>query len=217
MRIASTSPLVKRSTLSIAPPKRSPRASMRGFTLVELLAAIVIIALLAALATPSFIRIMRDRRVTQVGISIADTYREARSRALARGIAVAVRWQSTGGGKGKLEMRETLVLPPGQGITKSCHTADFGPSSADTRRVSLHDFNASIYELAVMKLVTESGSDSQFGETCFAPDGRTWIRYADGAVFLQQTGVPRFEVVNSQTNNTRVVFLPPNGIARLAL
>lgn len=182
-----------------------------------MLAAIVIIALLAALATPSFIAMMRDRRVTQVGISLADTYREARSRALARGIAVAVRWKSDGSGKGTIEIREALVLLPGQGVTKSCHTADWSTGSADTRMVTLQSFASSIYELADIKLFTQAGLDSPFGETCFAPDGRTLVRYSDGAAFEPLAGVPHFEVLNTQTNFKRIVHLPPNGVARLSL
>lgn len=197
--------------------RRSEHALRRGFTLVELLAAIVIIALLAALATPSFIAMMRDRRVTQVAVSMADTYREARMRSLARGIAVSVRWQSNGTGKGTLETREIDVSTLAQSVTKACHTADWSTASVDTRQVTIQDFAASIYELASIKLVSEAGSDSAFGETCFAADGRTYVRYADGGAFVPLTGVPRFEVLNTSTNQQRIVHLPPNGVARLSL
>jgi type II secretory pathway pseudopilin PulG len=184
---------------------------------VELIASIVIIALLAALATPSFIAMMRDRRVAQVGVALADTYREARSRSLARGIAVAVRWQSDGAGKGTISIRETIVLPPGQGTTKACHTADWSSGSADTREVAIQNFAVSPFELASIQLFSEAGAGSPFGETCFAPDGRTHVRYSDAGVFLPLTGVPRFEVTNTRTQLKRTVYLPPNGVARVAL
>jgi prepilin-type N-terminal cleavage/methylation domain-containing protein len=203
--------LVKRK----APRPEAPLR--RGFTLVELLAAIAIIAVLASLATPSFLAIIRDRRVTQVGILTADSYREARTRSLARGIAVAVRWQSNGAGKGTLEIREAVVFAPGQGTTKGCLTADWSSASADTRRVSAQDFAASVYELASIQLMTEASAASAFGETCFTPDGRAYVRYADNGAFVAQTGVPRFEVLNTRTNLKRIVYLPPNGVARLAL
>lgn len=190
---------------------------MRGFTLVELIASIVIIALLAALATPSFIAIMRDRRVTQVGVSIADAYREGRSRSLARGIAVLVRWSSDGAGKGKIELRETVVLPPGQGPTKACHTADWSNVSTDSRGFAVQNFSVNIYELASVKLITEGGLDTPFGEICFSPDGRAHVRYADNAAFTPLTGVPRFEVTNTRTQLKRTVYVAPNGVARLAL
>jgi type II secretory pathway pseudopilin PulG len=182
-----------------------------------MLAVIVIIGLLATLATPSFIAMMRDRRVTQVGVMMADTYREARTRSLARGLAVAVRWQSDGNGKGTLEIREAIMLLPGLGKPAVCHTADWSTASADTRRVSVHNYASSIYELAGIKLVTEGGVDTPFGEMCFAPEGRTYVRYSDNGVFTALTGVPHFEIINTSTQLKRTVYLPPNGVARLAL
>ena len=182
----------------------------------ELLAAIVIIALLAALATPSFIAIMRDRRVTQVAVSLADTYREARSRSLARGIAVAVLWQSDGAGKGTIEIREAIVPVPGMGTARSCHTADWTTASIDTRMVTRQSFASTIYELAGIKLLSEGGLESPVGQICFA-DGRAYARYSDSGVFASLAGVPRFVVTNTRTNVERTVFLPPNGVARLAL
>lgn len=192
------------------------RAGRRGFTLVELLAAIVIIGLLTALATPSFIAMMRDRRVASAAVILADTYREARTRALARGNAVLVRWTATGNGKGTLETRETMVQPVTLGPSKSCTGADWTAGSADTRAVYTLNFASSTYELASIQLVTDGGADTGLGEMCFSPDGRTWIRYANGP-FSPLTGVPRYDVDNKSNGFRRQVFLPPNGVARVGL
>ena len=189
----------------------------RGFTLVELLAAIVIIGLLATLATPSFIAMMRDRRVATAGVIVADLYREARTRSLARGNAVIVRWTPAAGGKGTLEMRETIILPGGVGVVRSCNNADWSVLSADTRAVRTVSFIGTTYELVDMKLVTEAGVDATFGETCFAPDGRTYVRYIANDAFAPLVGVPRYNIDNKNTGFKRQVFLPPNGVARMAL
>lgn len=192
------------------------RAGRRGFTLVELLAAIVIIGLLTALATPSFIAMMRDRRVARAAVILADTYREARTRAMARSNAVLVRWTATGDGKGTLETRETLVQPLTLGPSRGCNTANWAAVSTDTREVYNFNFAGSTYELAEIQLVTEGAADVGFGEMCFSPEGRTWIRYANGP-FTQLTGVPRYSVVNKKSGFKREVFLPPNGVARVGL
>ena len=49
---------------------------------------VVIITALAALAVPSILRQMRDRRTRQAAEEIASVYRQARLRALGRGAAV---------------------------------------------------------------------------------------------------------------------------------
>ncbi|MBK8256043.1 MAG: type II secretion system protein GspH [Polyangiaceae bacterium] len=185
--------------------------------MVEMLAAIVIIALLAALATPSFIAMMRDRRVVRAGLQIAETFREARMRSLARGVAVTVQWDGAASAKGVLKTREALIVAAGQGLTKSCLTADWSAASTDTRPLSVHNFEQGIYELAQLKLVDMGGSDQTFGEICFAPDGTAHVRFSNAGPFVPLTGVPSFKVKNTKTNVERIVFVPPDGIARFAL
>ncbi len=190
----------------------------RGYTLVELLAAIVIIALLAALATPSFIAMIRDRRVVRAGLFVIDTYREARTRGLSRGIAVLVRWRADGTGKGAMQIRESIIVAAGTGaVTKGCTKADWSDASTETREVSKLDFAGSAYELAEMKLFATDGSESQIGDVCYAPDGQAWVRYSDSGGWTQLTGVLRYEVTNTRTSFKRLVFVPPNGVARYQL
>ncbi|MEZ4302226.1 MAG: prepilin-type N-terminal cleavage/methylation domain-containing protein [Polyangiaceae bacterium] len=190
---------------------------MRGFTMVELLAAIVIIALLAALAIPSFIGMMRDRRVVRAALYMADTYRDARSRSLARGIAVSVRWTSDGAGKGIVELREATVFAPGAGLTRTCQTADWSSGSTDTRQVYSYNFAGTTYELAAMKLYDEGGVAVSFGEICFSPEGPAYVRYTANGTFASLAGVPHYEITNTRTGVLRTVFVPPNGVARLSL
>ncbi len=196
---------------------RSPRGRRRGYTLVELLTAIMIIALLAALATPSFIAMIRDRRVVRAGLFMIDTYREARTRALSRGIAVQVRWRADGAGRGAVQMREAVVAAAGAGAAKGCTKADWSDGSIETREVTKYEFQGVTYELANMKLFAADGVESQTGNVCFAPDGQAWVRYADSGGWTKLTGVLRYDVTNTRTNFKRIVFVPPNGIARYQL
>jgi Tfp pilus assembly protein FimT len=185
----------------------------------ELLASIVIIAVLAALATPSFIAMIRDRRVVRAGIQLADVYREARTRALSRGNAVIVRWQAGVGSKGLVEMRESVIAAAGAGTAAGCRTSatQWANGSATTREVKAFGFPGNTYELAQIKLFSEANAEAAFGEVCFAADGKTYVRYVDNAVFTQLKGVPHYEVINTQTTVKRLVYVPPNGVARLQL
>jgi type IV fimbrial biogenesis protein FimT len=191
--------------------------SARGFTLVEMLATIMIIALLAALATPSFIAMIRDRRVVRAGLYLADSYREARTRALSRGNSTLVRWRSDGAGKGTVEMYETIVSTTSAAVPKTCNTADFSLGSTDARVITTFDFAGTTYELANMKLYTDANAETTIADVCFSPDGRALVRYTDSGGMVPLTGVLHYDVINTRTNFKRVVFVPPNGVARLQL
>lgn len=195
---------------------RSPKGRGRGFTLVELLTAIVIIALLAALATPSFISMIRDRRVVRSGLFLIDSYREGRTRALSRGVAVLLRWRADGNGRGAMTMREVIVAS-GTGVPKGCSTADWSDGSADTREVSKYTFTSAVYELAEMKLFSTAGVETTLGDVCYSPDGQAYVRYADNDTMTPLTGVLRYDIRNTRTSFKRVVFVPPNGVARYQL
>jgi prepilin-type N-terminal cleavage/methylation domain-containing protein len=203
----------------LQPPLRR-RASVRGFTLTELLMVVVLIGLIAVVATPGFKNVMRDSRVNKAGMSIAEAYRVARTRALGRGAAMLVRWDASKNSKGLLSVREAI-----QGGTKkvlpgsSCFTTDWATSSPTSRLVS--EFpppsDGYLYDLASFKYFDPSGTEKPFSELCFTPRGRTFVRHDASDPFVPLTGVPRFEVKNGLTGVVRTVFAPPNGVARLAL
>lgn len=62
----------------------------RGFTLIELLVTITIVAILAALAAPSFGRLVADNALSTQANSLMADLRFARSEALKRGISVTL-------------------------------------------------------------------------------------------------------------------------------
>jgi prepilin-type N-terminal cleavage/methylation domain-containing protein len=69
---------------------RERRAGAPGFTLIELMVTVTIIAILAVLAIPTMSHESYDRRAFTDAANIAEFIREARTRAIARGAAVLV-------------------------------------------------------------------------------------------------------------------------------
>lgn len=77
------------STMPITPPPSRP-ARARGFTLVELLVTLVVAAILASYAVPSFTRMTMNNSVTTQTNDLLAAFKLARSEASRRGIPIAV-------------------------------------------------------------------------------------------------------------------------------
>lgn len=75
--------------------RKSPQASL-GFTLVELVVALAIVGILAAMAAPSMTKLMAGMAVDSQVQELATSLRLARSEALKRGMEVSVCSSSSG-------------------------------------------------------------------------------------------------------------------------
>lgn len=189
----------------------------------ELLTVIAVIMILASTAAPSFIRLMRDRRVNAAAIEVADMYRVARTRAMGRGAAVMVRWDQTAvpptsaAPDGHFAMREaTMDTSGGPPLpASSCFAADWSDGSPTSRKVRSFDERRPQYSPAAASFHEPNGTVRSYAELCFTPRGRTFIRFDATTAFAPLTGVPRLEVVNLSTTLRRKVLLPPSGIARV--
>lgn len=204
------------------------RARARGYTLLEILTVIIVIGLLAAIASPSFIRLMRDRGVSRATLHLMDALRTARARALEREVMV-VRWSATGGPGGvpRLELWEAVVFEVGA-QPPTCSGIAWGPGSASSRLLAGMSFSpnpsgsldadeSGATELAPPVFTDPAGNAQPFVELCFTGRGKAFIRYAAGDPWSSFTGVASIAMVNKRTNFKRTIFIPPNAPARVAL
>lgn len=157
-----------------------PAGSSRGFSLVELMVAVVIIGLLAALAVPTVSQSMERSRYNDFNRAIASGFQEARMFAVNNGQAVFV---DIGG------QTVTFYRPAnfevGTGGAMSCTVAeDVGPT--DENR--LLEVNAQAYGLGPMTLETMPAATNR---VCISPRGRV---VNDGGQFIS-SGCDTFNFV----------------------
>jgi type IV fimbrial biogenesis protein FimT len=133
--------------MSITPALTRPNR-LRGFTLIELMVTIAVLAILLAVAVPSFQRASMNARLSAQTNELIASLKEARSEAARRGVFVAVRANSEEKGfndgwkvfvgDGKTEADESTVvvrvveaLPASITLTRT--DADFADSSAEDK------------------------------------------------------------------------------------
>jgi type IV fimbrial biogenesis protein FimT len=204
------------------------RGRARGYTLLEILTVIIVIGLLAAVASPSFIRLMRDRGVSRATLHLMDALRTARARAMEREVTV-VRWTAAGGPGGvpRLEIWEPLVIAVGA-QPPTCSGVAWGPGSASSRLLAGMNFSpdpsnaqhtdeSGATELAPPVFTDPAGNAQTFVDLCFTGRGKTFIRFASDEPWSLFTGVASIAMVNKRTSFARTIFIPPNAPARVAL
>jgi type IV fimbrial biogenesis protein FimT len=211
----------------------------RGFTLIELLAVLAMIGIIVVAASPSFVRVLRDRRVNRAAMQLVDFIRTARTRAIGHGQPVLLRWNAQSfipandatAGTGGVQIVEPIVTT--SAAATNCSQTQWNTPA--TQMIAAFDIQNGEYNYTAIKFYDDtgngtpgSGASPTYVELCFSSTGRMYIREgASGSAtgsFRQVLGVPTFAVFNIQNNpgkalnaTTRWVFVPPNGAARLML
>ncbi|HVJ17255.1 MAG TPA: prepilin-type N-terminal cleavage/methylation domain-containing protein [Polyangiaceae bacterium] len=191
------------------------RRQQRGFTLIELMVVVVIIAVLAAISVPLFVAKMRERRAQQTALQLAGLYREARMRALGRGASVRVfydgtTWQVQEGVEG-----QAAAAARGDAACQSLPTSGCltNPWNGTASR-NIASFNPADVSSEIVATLAD-GSTAL--DVCFTPLGRTFERPSAAATYRPLTRVVGINVKRGNDGLRRTVIVLPNGTARLGL
>jgi type IV fimbrial biogenesis protein FimT len=189
--------------------------------------AVIIVGLLAAMATPSFIERMRDRRASQVASEIALQYRTAKARAIGRGGAQLVRYTTANNPQGDFVLMEA-IQPDTQGnnttgangyvqsgscgnlpLNANCNAAQWETAVAGVNANATARIVSSVPERAGTSSPNLSIKATFFApgnvqlpsaDVCFTPGGRTYFRAGGGAPFVALTSVPTVQVQRYTTS-----------------
>jgi prepilin-type N-terminal cleavage/methylation domain-containing protein len=195
------------------------RGRARGFTLIELMAVVLIITVFAGLAIPTAVVQMRDRRVQEAARRIGLVYREARLRALGRGSAVLVRIVN-----GDVTVREAQLgtaVNGDAGCTSlpmsSCLNTNWGGANADRVVDGFHVAASGEYSNLTVAIADSASTAVANLDICFTPMGRAFARRAilAGTPFAPLTDTFVATVTRPGVTRARQLALMPNGTARL--
>lgn len=150
---------------------RSTRVSpegKRGFTIVELMVTIAVLAILAAMAAPSFVNLIRENQATSVSNELLGAVQLARGEAIKRMKDVVVSVAASGNGWTAEVVEDTTTI---RSIDHAVGTIDIGGSASLT-----FDYLGRVKGLAGGSFNLSHSSDSTIGRSLIVePSGRSCV------------------------------------------
>jgi prepilin-type N-terminal cleavage/methylation domain-containing protein len=218
------------------------RGSRRGFTLMELMVVIIIVGIVSALAIPSMLAARTDRHAYDDAGQIMQLFREARTRAIARGGAVLVHIQAGNGNAGTaFDVWEAVTTNPGAvggpnlSPVSSCKVTPTGvnpwvplpangPANGGNTNISYVEglsLNGPIEQQygiqTVFNIYENPTQTATEGFLCITPLGRTYFSQNQPAFggLLPLLWPLELQVTRAGGATIRSVLIPPNGMARV--
>jgi type IV fimbrial biogenesis protein FimT len=212
------------------------RSAGRGFTLMELMVVVLLVAIMAMIAIPSMGAARFDRHCYEDAGYVLELFRAARTRALARGGAVLVHMQADNNSQhGRYEMWDAVTQDVGDGGAgtynrtpmSSCKTPTvwlLTSSSTSSFFVDAVDLNGKVESQANIfsTVMDPTGAAVSDAYICFTPLGHVY--YSTTTSFdaqLPLNGVLQINVVLKDTSASgyhgiqRRVVIPSSGMARM--
>ncbi len=178
---------------------------------------VLIIGITAALATPSVLEQMRERRARDTAQNIANVFTGARMRSMGRGSAVMVRYNKDTGFRTFDSIEGALASARGEA---ACASAPGRGCLSTVWSDPTNERLVSTYEpantMTVLGYDPSGGTPKDDIRICFTPSGRSFASYVAADPTAAMAGSVEFTIKRGNGLLRRVALLP-NGNARLAL